>query len=82
MWKNPIHFGYNIVTNKNLTTMANNVATIEEAKQRFIEFYSRFDKTIYRARPKIEVKPQPEGCVYLSCVHNGTKYGNCYTIEK
>ena len=62
--------------------MANIVASVEEAKQRFIEFYSSFDSTINRARPKIEVKPQPEGHAYLACVHNGVKYGNCYTIEK
>ena len=62
--------------------MANNVTSIEEAKQRFIDFYSRFDSTLYKARPKIEVKPQPEGHVYLTCVHNGVKYGDCYMIEK
>lgn len=62
--------------------MANIVASVEEAKQRFIDFYSRFDNTLYQAQPKIEVKPQPEGHVYLTCVHNGVKYGDCYMIEK
>ena len=61
--------------------MANNVASIEEAKQRFIDFYSRYDKTLYEALSKIEVKPQPEGHVYLTCTHKGVQYGQCYMIE-
>jgi len=55
--------------------------TIEDAKLRFIQFYSRYDKTLYKALSKIEVKPQPEGHVYLECTHKGVKYGQCYMIE-
>ena len=55
--------------------------TIEDAKLRFIQFYSRYDKTLYKALSKIEVNPQPEGHVYLSCTYKGVKYGQCYMIE-
>lgn len=49
--------------------------TIEEAIKRFIDFYKIPKKA------NIEVKPQPEGHVYLTCTHKGVKYGQCYMIE-
>lgn len=60
--------------NQNQTAMPK-FKTIEEAIKRFIDFYKIPKKA------NIEVNPQPEGHVYLTCTHKGVKYGQCYMIE-
>ena len=51
---------------------------IREMKERFISFFSQFDKRLRRIRRDRICVVNHGDHYYLSCVYYGVKYGQCY----